>query len=294
MQFLGLGSFLHDENSYQYTYEYTHVGMDINNILISDGCYSNIELKDNDDTKVLEVIFNNTANPVSNVIDLSTVTDLIIKKRKKGSSLPWQTIYTKPVSLLSDNLEFSYNDYLCKNKQWYEYKMIPVINGVEQNDYNIISVFSDFRGIYFTTGYEQKGSQFDISSSYDRVTSNSVVQTINSKYPTVIKNGIVNYSKGNITVRFLKLTDDEEYGDLDNNYKYRSDIIDFLIEHNVIVFKNYDGFMAIISIEDGNISEDFSEMAESLIPKQSFNWVQIGDADNYDELSKYGLSGIET
>lgn len=301
MQFVGY-SFLHDQDAY--TYEYVTLDNSYSDVVLANGIYTALYVSNDTsltqynngmpawgDNTVMRSDFNDSCNVDESNIDLSQVEAIIIKKRKVGSKTPWKTLVTIPITIYNENISFEYIDYMCRSNCYYEYNIVPVINGEEQvSADNIIRIFSDFSGVYFTNGNEQIGSRFDIDTKYDRATSNISVQTINSQYPTVIKNGHMNYSKGSVTVRFLKLTDDEEYGDLENNYKYRSSIIDFLIENNIIVFKNYDGFMAIISLEDGTISEDFSEMAESLIPKQSFNWIQIGDADNCDDLVKFGLT----
>ena len=80
--------------------------------------------------------------------------------------------------------------------------------------------------------------------------------------------------------------DDTDMPDMENEFDYRTDIIDFLSESNVLVFKNYDGFIAIISIEN-EISQDFGDYY--LAPKISFSWIQTGDAGDCLQLRNFGL-----
>ena len=97
---------------------------------------------------------------------------------------------------------------------------------------------------------------------------------------------MLNYSTGSVTARFLELDNNCDIKDLEHNYYYQEKIIDFLSESCALVFKNYDGFMAIVAI-DGEISNDPSDYSPA--PKLSFNWTQIGDADDYEQLADYGF-----
>ena len=306
MQFLGRGSFIRDKDSFIGTYVST--SEKINNIKLSGGYFyglyassdSSIEQYDNgmptewvyDESSgnkisitTMLATFDGNVNASPSAIDIQAINCLRIKKRRKNSTDDWETLYEQPIVVESD-FNFSITDYLCRNNCDYQYNIIPVKNGIETYMDNVIDIHSSYDGIYFTNGKEQYGTLFDIKSDYNRKTSSSTVQPINSRYSVSIKNGHVNYSTGNINARLLKMDNCDV--DLDGNYEYRKSAVDFLSENEVLVFKNYDGFAAIVSIGD-EISESFEDVP--LAPKISFSWEQIGDIDNYNDLRDNGLIG---
>ena len=230
--------------------------------------------------------FSKSCNANKSKIDLSAIDGLVIKKLDvQNSKAEWQTIYIRPVNKES-NMNFEYIDYLCRTNRKYKYNIIPITNGIETYMDNEVLVNSVFDGIYITDGRTQYGTILDIDSKYSRKTNTSTLEPINSRYPVSIKNGMLNYSTGSVTARFLELDNNCDIKDLEHNYYYQEKIIDFLSESNVLVFKNYDGLMAIVTI-DGEISNDPSDYSPA--PKLSFNWTQIGDADDYEQLADYGF-----
>lgn len=298
MQFLGF-SFMRGKDAYLYTYATTD--SEITEIELSNGCFSGLYMSTDptlkqyssgtiptwdDESTVMRAEFTNTCNTNKSEIDINAIDGLAVKRRRKNDSYgdKWETIYIQPVTRKAD-FNFTFTDYLCKNNCEYQYNIVPVANGIETYHNNVKDVISTFEGIHFTDGIRQYGTPFDIQSNYNRKTSSSTVMPINSRYPVTIKNGHLNYSSGNITARFLKMNDDDT-ADTDNGYLYRKEVVDFLSESHVLVFKNYDGFIGIISLEN-DIAEDFGE--HILAPKISFSWVQVGDAENFIQLKGFGL-----
>lgn len=297
MQFIGYGSFIKDKDAFLYY----NVTMDtpINAISLSGGYFgafyvsSDASLAQYDNgmpntwdeaSTIMKTDFNNTCNVNESMIDLTAIDGIAVKRRINKPDEKWQTMYIQPIKDVAD-FNFTFVDYFCKNNCDYQYNLLPVKDGKETYLDYIKDVHSCFNGIHFTDGKSQYGSTFDITSSYNRHTSSSTVIPINSKYPVAIKNGHLNYSSGNVTIRFLKM-DDTDMPDMENEFDYRTDIIDFLSESNILVFKNYDGFIAIISIEN-EISQDFGDYY--LAPKISFSWIQTGDAEDCLQLRNFGL-----
>lgn len=309
MQFLGLNSFIRDKDSFIDTYVST--SKEITNIKLSGGYLfnlyassdSSIEQYDEgmptkwvyDETSgnkisitTMSATFDNSCNASPFEIDVQAIDCIRIKKRLKNSNQDWQTLYEQPITVETD-FSLNFTDYLCKNNCDYQYNIVPVKNGVETYIDNTIDVHSSFGGVWFTNGQEQYGTPFDVKSDYARKTSSTTAQPINSRYPVSIKNGYLNYSSGNVSGRLLKV-DENCNINLDGNFEYRKNAVDFLSENETLVFKNHDGFMAIISVGD-EISESFDDII--LAPKVSLSWTQIGDADDYDELKNNGLIGGE-
>lgn len=297
MQFIGLCNFIQDEDAFLYSHAVFDA--DINNITLSGGYFGALYVSsdpslaqyDNgmpdawdDASTIMRTEFNNTCNANQSLIDLQAIDGLTVKRRINNTTDKWQTLYIQPVSSVPD-FNFTFVDYFCKNNCGYQYNLIPVKCGSETYLDYVEDVYSCFDGIHFTDGKTQYGSTFDIQSSYNRHTGSASVTPVNSRYPIAVKNGALNYSSGSVTARFLKMNDND-MPDLENEFNYYTDVIDFLSESQVLVFKNYDGFIAIISIEN-EISEDFSEYY--LAPKISFSWIQTGDACDCASLRNYRL-----
>lgn len=298
MQFLGY-SFTYDEDAFLYTHFF--VSSEITSIELSDGNFYGIYMSSNPDFDIenfpdesdfwgddtlMYTDFSTTCNANKSKIDLNVINGLAIMKLDMNNpKAEWQTIYIHPVNKEKD-IDFEYVDYLCRNNREYKYNIVPAINGVENYVYNETSVKSIYDGIYITDGHTQYGTILDIDSKYSRKTNTSTLEPINSRYPVSVKNGMLNYSTGSVTARFLELDDNCELKDLEHNYYYQEKIMDFLSESSALVFKNYDGFMGIVAI-DGEISDDPSDYSPA--PKLSFNWTQIGDADNAEQLVDYGF-----
>lgn len=299
MQFLGY-SFIYDEDAF--LYNHVTIPSEITSIELSDGCFDGMYVSSNSDfdidsfpTKsdywnedtIMYTDFSTTCNANKSKINLTTINGLVIKKLDIGNpKAKWETLHIHPVNKEAD-INFEYTDYLCRTNREYKYNIIPITNGIEtymNNETDVIK--SVYDGIYVTDGHTQYGTILDIDSKHPRKTNTSILEPINSRYPVSVKNGMLNYSTGSVTARFLELDDNCNIKDLENNYYYQEKIMDFLSESYALVFKNYDGFMAIVAI-DGEISDDPSDYSPA--PKLSFNWTQIGDADDYKQLADYGF-----
>lgn len=299
MQFLGY-SFIYDEDAF--LYNHVTVSSEITSIELSDGCFDGIYVSSdsdfgidnfpndsdywNDNDTIMYTDFSKSCNANKSKIDLSAIDGLVIKKLDVDNpKAEWQTIYIRPVNKES-NMNFEYIDYICRQNREYKYNIVPIANGIETYMNNEVSVKSKYDGIYITDGHTQYGTILDIDSKHPRKTNTSILEPINSRYPVSVKNGMLNYSTGSVTARFLELDNNCDVKDLEYNYYYQEKIMDFLSESYALVFKNYDGFMAIVAI-DGEISDDPSDYSPA--PKLSFNWTQIGDADDYEQLVDYGF-----
>ena len=73
---------------------------------------------------------------------------------------------------------------------------------------------------------------------------------------------------------------------VDDEEKIRKIIREYLEFEGFLCYEANDGFMAIVAI-NGEISDDPSDYSPA--PKLSFNWTQIGDADDYEQLADYGF-----
>ena len=296
MQFLGY-SFIKDKDAYEY--KPPIIEDDIVSISLKGGLFDYLYMSTDTSLTQLDSTFpswtdgvtigrthydNNSAGIDKFDAELNNIDKILIKRRINNTTSQWETIYSHTINTSSD-FKFSFKDYLIRTNCDYQYNIVPVTGSVENPMNNIIDVHADYYGIFITDGSSQYGSEFDIESDYSRKTSSSTVVPINSKYPISVKNGHLNYKSGNVKTRLL-LMDDNGNANTDDGYGYRENIVDFLTESPVLVFKNRDGFIGIVSIGD-DVGNDSSEYY--LAPKTSFTWEQIGDANNIEELKSYGL-----
>ena len=227
MQFLGY-SFIYDEDAF--LYNHVTVSSEITSIELSDGCFDGIYVSSdsdfkldnfpndpdywNDNDTIMYTDFSKSCNANKSKIDLSTIDGLVIKKLDvDNSKAKWQTIYIRPVNKES-NMNFEYIDYICRQNREYKYNIVPIANGIETYMNNEVSVKSKYDGIYITDGHTQYGTILDIDSKHPRKINTSILEPINSRYPVSVKNGMLNYSTGSVTARFLELDDNCDVKDL--------------------------------------------------------------------------------
>lgn len=295
MQFLGY-SFIKDKDAYEY--KPPIVEDDIVSVSLKGGLFDYLYMSTDtsltqldsslpdwtDGATIGRTHYNNNSAGIDKFdAELNNIDKILIKRRINNTTSNWETIYSHTINASSD-FKFSFKDYLIRTNCNYQYNIVPTTGSVENPMNNITDVYADYYGVYITDGSVQYGSEFDIESDYSRKTSSSSIVPINSKYPISVRKGLLNYKAGNVKKRLILMNNNEP--NTKDGYDYRENITDFLTESPVLVFKNYDGFIGIVSIGD-EVGNDTSEYY--LAPKTSFSWEQIGDANNVEELKAYGL-----
>ena len=220
--------------------------------------------------------------------DFVSHTSEVLLRRRESEDDPWLTIAIRPVDEASDFL-IDYYDRFCQAGHDYQYIVVPVVNG-EEAEYltgNMSEfVHTQFDGIYLSDINENWGTGFNVKYTRERNRQSSVVTTLGSKYPTVVSNGMIDYYSGTVTGFFVDYSIDTKEMDLEGNVAYRDAFIDFLQNYNPKILRTYDGIMAMVQI-DGNIQEDAQDTY--LVTNITLNWVEIGDATDYDALLANGF-----
>lgn len=245
-------------------------------------------------------------------------TNIVIRRTSSKENFKyWEDVYT---TLIQPNtfLDLIWEDYTVESGVWYKYSV------VKRNKQNYRSlpieirnpIMGDFEDIFLTTKDNQLKLRFDPQiSSYSRVVSESLTETIGSKYPFIRRNGRINYRTFTISGTISYLMDiknnlmhssqDDLYGDysylyknynIDNNINYYNDfiqqknfrqkVLDFLYENNVKLYK---------SATQGNILVKLMNI--TLTPNNSlsrkiytFNCTAYEiDEFNYDNCIKYNI-----
>lgn len=210
-------------------------------------------------------------------------------KRRKIDSYDWITLKYIPVDELFESTTFSFNDYLNQNDTIYEYAFVPIINGVEEN-YITNTIASKFEGVFICdseTIYKfYNGVQY---GSLERVQKIGVLEPFGSKYPVVVSNGMINYSKSSLNGTILN-------NDFENSHiirrkeivEKRETLLNFFTNKKAKILKDWNGNFWLIIIVDSP-SVEFVNNYGMGISNISANWVEVGDPYNQQDLYNTGL-----
>ena len=289
MIFLGY-DFLRDKYCWQPTpTDFTN----INNIRIENGIYDHMNItKDVDFDYTTELPgkwnlqtqfdadFNGTITAGNVDYILAQISSIKVKRRVKGT-FDWMTLFTVPISKVSD-VDFVRYDYIAKNNETYEYAIVPVIGNTE-GEYSINSVKSEFYGIFIT---DNKSSyKFLEGASYsgnERSNQTGIFEPYGSKYPVVIKNGALSYDKGTLTGTVITFDANQEL-DREGTIERLKAIENFLTEPTGKILKDFNGNIWLVSITDNIPVTYYSEVGMGFA-QVSFNWNEIGSATDSGDL----------
>ena len=233
-----------------------------------------------DKNTILNANFNGNPNAGNVMYTLSQITSIRLKRRLKGT-FNWMTLYDIPVNKIED-INFTKMDALAQSGTEYEYALVLVIGNVE-SEYMINSAETSFYGIFITDG--NKIYKFKEGTSYsgnERVHMTGLYNPYGSKYPIVVSNGQLNYDKGTVTGSII-VPDAVEQIDRPATVSKIKEIKDFLCSPSAKVLKDWNGNMWLVSITDNLPINYFTEVGMGFA-SISFNWVEIGDANNGNDL----------
>lgn len=285
----------------KYTLDSTPTNVsNINLVTIKNGIYDDLYISKNtnreyaptiptqwDFNTMLYASFENSLNAGNVDYVISEITLIRVKRRVKNT-FTWITLFEVPISGESD-IHFERFDFYAQSGVEYEYALIPVINGIEGN-INVNSVLSEFEGIYIIEKEQAFKTILDVSVQSQKNRPNAVVNTIDRKYPYVISNGKNNYYSGTATGVFIELDYDTCQWKVDEGWKYREGLMEFLQNGQPKILKHEDGRMWLVMIVD-NPSESASEHPDKAVT--TFNWVETGDCKSSHDLYDNGLIDVD-
>lgn len=250
----------------------------------------------NDNTLMLAKFQNNlSAGSVS--VGNNEVYSIQFLKRKKGET-EWQLcqelIYNK------DQETYSFTDKYIESQQTYQYAIRPTARQYDdsgmyvgiiigenspQSEKSEINVVFDYAHLFdneFSYDLLYNFKLGDITSNIDANT----ITTLGGQYPFTIY-GASKYKTGSVSC--LLVTEESAIGSINvwKEKELRNNIDKFLSNKKPKILKCDDGTYMLISISDNY----------TLIPDEnllgsyslSFNYTEIGDANDVDTLKKYGL-----
>lgn len=223
-------------------------------------------------------------------IDFSTKnTDTLVIKTREVGSLEWKTIYTVPITKDSD-FNFTINYPYSRNMSSNEYMLINTMNGIEHS-YVIAECSTNFDGFYIVDKDNIYGTMYNIEpTDTTQNINNSILELLNSVYPTVVNNSDVNYTTGVTSGCFLKLNLETQEVDVSNGVSYRKDIMDWLCNKKAKILKLEDGRIYLIKIHGKPTDTDAGHRD---LRKITFEWVEIGDVNSCRDLYMNNLSDVD-
>ena len=289
-------NFLSDEDSL--TPSYINIG-NIYKMIISNAIYDEINIIDDgqyvfninksnwDYNNILLCVFQNNLNGGN--VDFTDKTVSFLKiKRRKIEEFDWQDLHLFVYD--KNAIDYEFYDKYVESGQEYEYTILPVTSdGTEGNLINIKNITSIFDGIFLIN----KDSMFRLIynleyNSTERVMQNEEYTPIGSKYPIVVSNGDIDYEKGSL--KALVITEDSETGIIDRRQEklLRKQLLNFLTSKKPMLLKDGNSNIYIISIL-GSPSIDYINELNQGLAHISFNWVEIGDSNDTQDLTNNGL-----
>lgn len=198
-------------------------------------------------------------------------TNIVIRRTSSKNNFTfWEDVYT---TLIPPNskLDLIWKDFTIESGVWYKYSV------VKRNKQNFRSVpieiekpiMGIFEDIFLTTSTHQLKIRFDPQiNNYSRVVSESLTETIGSKYPFIRRNGKVNYRTFAISGTISYFCDLQQnlmhsahedlygedsknlyeqyninnninlYNDIIQEKEFREKVIDFLYDNNAKLYKS--------------------------------------------------------
>ena len=240
---------------------------------------------------ILHAEFEDSTNAGNMDWNLSTVSHLLIKRKKKDE-FRWKTIDVIEINSIED-FELIGIDYTNEAKTTYLYSCTPCLYGIE-GTYSTVEVESDFDGVFICDKNQIFGTNVtDGFVDIVRNHPNTPTPTVHNKYPTNIKTSVANYNTGSCTGNFIEITDGCELVTNDDRRRtsYQQEIIDFLSNGNVKLLKNLDGRIYLCTIDD-----QIQYSADTVYNNRtiSFNFTEVGDSNSEADLYYAGLSDISS
>ena len=272
----------------------------INNIMLTNAIYDHFNITRNINTSVSSTI--PTAWDYDTIMDASfedninagnvdfiaeQISAIKIKRRIQGE-FNWLTLTTIPINNVED-LTFAFNDLLNQYGVQYEYAFVPIIEDVE-GDYIINSVFSQFNGVFI--GDAQNIYKFLYEVEYGSNARNQqigVFQVLGKQYPVLVANGALSYESGSVSATILN-DDFQETGIIDRVAitRQKDALKDFLTDRKAKILKDWNGNIWLC-IVNSNINVTYKSNYGMGIPSIQFNWTEIGDATNQQDLYNNGI-----
>ena len=215
------------------------------------------------------------------------ITSLKLKRRKYGD-FSWATINSAAISPTRP-YDVVWHDNFAQSGTTYEYAIVPVAAGAEGR-YVTSSVLARFNGVFICSRDDiyrlYEGVAYDSGQRNQKV---GVFEPYGRKYPVVTSNAQTNYNSG----AFSGLILPDNYmstGNLDRKTiaNKKDEILDFLTNKSAKIVKDFNTNIWLCMIVDSPTVSYENNYGMGVVSVGA-SWVEIGDADNANDLYDAGL-----
>ena len=227
-------------------------------------------------------------NPAGYNVD--NISFVEIKRQKAGDS-EWITLVKLPVNQPSD-LEFEHHDYFNQHGVTYNYAIVELDSAGNESTYQMAQIESCFNKVFIVDEY----NSYDLTNatnynSYQRNQQTGIYETFGRKYPIAVMNSVLDYYSMTTTAYLIK---DNSTNDFDyiQQRNYIDEFTKFLNNKKAKILKDFNGNIWLLTINGAPTIDPVAELGNS-IAKVSFNWVEIGDANQEGYLKSARLIPIK-
>lgn len=218
---------------------------------------------------------------------IEQISAIKIKRRVQGQ-FNWITLKTIPINSVED-LTFVFNDNLNQYGVTYDYAFVPIIENIE-GEYIINSVLSQFNGVFI--GDAENIYKFFYEVEYGSNARNQqvgVFQVLGKQYPVLVANGALSYESGSVTATILN-EDYQQTGVINRVAitQQKDALKDYLTNRKAKILKDWNSNLWLV-IVNSNINVSYKSSYGMGIPSIQFDWTEIGDATNQQDLYNNGI-----
>lgn len=233
----------------------------------------------------------------------------------------WEDVYTTTVMSIDERLNVSWNDYTVESGIWYKYCVQKRNNHGERGLVIMLNspVMVTLQDMFLTTADKQLKIKFNPQvNSFKHTLSDSLTQTLGSKYPFIKRNGNVNFRQFSISGLISHFCDENElfcskdelyqgqtslynkyneqhriteYNDFSLERAFREKVQEFLYANEVKLFR---------SPTEGNILVrlmDVSFTPNTTLGRMVYSFSATAyeiDEINFETLDKYNIQKVGT
>lgn len=222
--------------------------------------------------------FNNTLEAGNLSMNDNDVEKLRFKKRKKGT-MDWLLI--DEVDYSPEQITYTIRDRLARSNVEYEYAIVPVVADIE-GELITNSIVALHEGLWIVDANNSVNILHEVEyGTIQHNTNTNVFELLNSRYPITIT-GELDYTSGSNSGRLLAYESWLEHKmNYDAELTLRDYVLGFMKNGKPKILKNDKGRYYLIVAKD--IQEQPYKLDNGSV-SVSFNWVEIGDAEDLETL----------
>jgi len=240
-----------------------------------------------DYSTVINCTFNGTLNGGNTNLLLSQLSGIKLKRRL-NNTFDWVALKYLSVTGAS-SLSFVYDDYLCPTGRTFDWAIVPILRDGTEGSYIMVTNATSFDGCYII---DNSGAyKFYNACTYPTAPVNSltagVFSPLGSKFPITIYNTENDYDSGAFSgdlfgYNFMNTRVVDRIDAYDQQFAFTK----ALKNKSMKMFKDWNGKIMIIVVTSAlTTTPDLISGKYNI----SFQWVQVGEYDNQDNLFQSNL-----